>query len=65
MSKEKVVTYLVMVQRENNRNSWKTYCECETLDLAKLVAYGLTDVPCHIARKTVETTYDLIAEKGL
>ena len=62
MAKSTEVTYLVKVQRENNRNSWKTYCECETLQLAEKVAGGLK-VPYHIARKTVETTFELIAEK--
>lgn len=63
MAKSKEITYLVKVQRENNKNAWKTYCECETLQLAEKVAHGLS-VPYHIARKTVETTFEMIEEKN-
>lgn len=65
MAKSKEITYLVKVQRENNKNSWKTYCECETLQLAEKVAHGLPlSVPYHIARKTIETTFEMIEAKN-
>lgn len=63
MARTKEVTYLVKVQSEYNKNSWQTYCETKSLQLAESIAENLR-VPVHIAKKTVETTFELILEKN-
>ena len=62
MAKAKEVTYLIKVQSKYDRNKWITHCETPCLELAESIMDKM-EVSVHLAKKTVETTYEMIAEK--